>query len=365
MPAALGSDTGGSVRIPSALCGLTGLKTTYGLVSLYGAVPLSTTLDTIGPLAHTAEDVALLTAAIAGPDPHDPATLGAPRVDFADALTLAPDVRGMRIACLAPEQFPAYIDDEVVRARHQAIDVLRVLGATVEEVRAPIDFDDIAVRVGKLLAAEAYAYHRGHIEDAALPFDPWVRKRVLGGKSISAADYIGDLTAMRRAQAAFAAWMHGRDALLTPTSADHRGTRRGRRRSDGATRRVHARGQLSGRLRAVAARRLFGHRPADRRAAGRRAVRGSHARATRSRVPGRDGLAPAAAGAAGRHASARNMIHRSASSMCRVGTGLRPARPSGIFCSPNCSGIRPNRHRSNVAHGCLQAMNSTLRRSLR
>jgi len=217
VPAAIGSDTGGSVRIPSALCGLTGLKTTYGLVSLHGAVPLSTTLDTIGPIAHTVEDVALLTAAIAGLDPHDPATRGAPRVDFGDALALAPDVRGMRIACLAPEQFPAYIDDEVVRARHLAIDVLRDLGAQVEDVRAPIDFDDIAARVGKLLAAEAYAYHRGHIEDAKLPFDPWVRKRVLGGKSISAADYIGDLTAMRRAQATFATWMHGRDALLTPT----------------------------------------------------------------------------------------------------------------------------------------------------
>jgi aspartyl-tRNA(Asn)/glutamyl-tRNA(Gln) amidotransferase subunit A len=186
-------------------------------VSLYGAVPLSTTLDTIGPIAHTVDDVALLTAAIAGPDPHDPATLGAPRVDFADALSLAPDVRGMRIACLAPEQFPAYIDDEVVRVRHQAIDVLRALGATVEEVRAPIDFDEIAARVGKLIAAEAYAFHRGYIEDPKLPIDPWVRKRVLGGKAISAADYIGDLTAMRRAQAAFAAWMHGRDALLTPT----------------------------------------------------------------------------------------------------------------------------------------------------
>ena len=216
-PAAIGSDTGGSVRIPSALCGLTGLKTTYGLVSLHGAVPLSTTLDTIGPIGHTVEDVALLTAAIAGPDPHDPATLGAPRVDFGDALALAPDVRGMRIACLASEQFPAYIDDEVVRARHAAIDVLRALGAEVEEVRAPIDFDDIAARVGKLIAAEAYAFHRGYIEDATLPIDPWVRKRVLGGKVISAADYIGDLAAMRHAQAAFAAWMRGRDALLTPT----------------------------------------------------------------------------------------------------------------------------------------------------
>src|SRR4029453_599352 len=86
VPAAIGSDTGGSVRIPAALCGLTGLKTTYGLISLHGAVPLSTLLDTIGPLAHTVDDCALLTAAMAGDDPHDPGTRGAPVVDFAGAL---------------------------------------------------------------------------------------------------------------------------------------------------------------------------------------------------------------------------------------------------------------------------------------
>jgi len=217
VPAAIGSDTGGSVRIPASLCGLTGLKTTYGLVSLRGAVPLSTSLDTIGPLAHTAEDVALLTAAMAGPDRADPPTLAAPRVDFGDALARAPDVRGLAIACLAPEQFPAAIDDEVVRARHEAVDVLRQRGAQVADVRAPIDFDDIAARVGRLLACEAYAYHRAYIEDTTLPIDPWVRRRTLGGKGVTAADYIGELAAMRRAQAAFAAWMRGYDALLTPT----------------------------------------------------------------------------------------------------------------------------------------------------
>ncbi len=71
-PAAIGSDTGGSIRIPAALCGITGLKPTYGRVSLYGAVPLSGTLDSIGPLARTVEDAALLTAAMSGPDPTRP-----------------------------------------------------------------------------------------------------------------------------------------------------------------------------------------------------------------------------------------------------------------------------------------------------
>jgi aspartyl-tRNA(Asn)/glutamyl-tRNA(Gln) amidotransferase subunit A len=217
VPAAIGSDTGGSVRIPAALCGLTGLKTTYGLISLYGAVPLSTTLDSIGPLAHTVDDVALLTAAMAGPDARDTATLAAPSVTFEEALARAPDLRGMRIACLPREQFPRYVEGDVVRARDQAIAVLRTLGADLADVRAPFDFDDIAAHLGKILAAEAYALHRAYIENDALPIDPWVRKRILGGKGISAADYLGDLAVMRKTRAAFATWMHGYDALLTPT----------------------------------------------------------------------------------------------------------------------------------------------------
>jgi hypothetical protein len=195
---AIGSDTGGSVRIPAALCGITGLKTTYGLISLHGAVPLSSTLDSIGPLAHTVDDVALLTAAMAGPDPHDTATLGLPPIAWQEALARAPDLRGMRIACLAREQFPGYIEPDVVRVRDEAIAVLRSLGADLAEVRVPIDFDDVAARLGKVLAAEAYAFHRAYIEDEALDIDPWVRKRTLGGKAISAADYLGDLAAMRR-----------------------------------------------------------------------------------------------------------------------------------------------------------------------
>ena len=216
-PAAIGSDTGGSIRIPASLCGLTGLKTTYGLISLYGAVPLSTTLDSLGPLTHTVEDAALLTAAMAGPDPRDPTTRGAPHFDVAAALAGDPDIRGMRITALAAEQFTADVVPDVRRAHEAMIAVLRDLGATVEEARVPIDFEDLMLRNGRLIATEAYAFHRGYIEDEKLPIDPWVRKRLLGGKSISAADYIDDLEFKRRASAQFADWMHGRDALLTPT----------------------------------------------------------------------------------------------------------------------------------------------------
>jgi len=128
-----------------------------------------------------------------------------------------PDVRGLRITALATEQFPSNTLPDVIRTRDEAIAVLRDLGAIVEESRVPVDFENSAVRIGRLIAAEAYAFHRAYIEDEAQLFDPWFRKRTLGGKAISAADYIDELTEMRRAGAAFRDWMRGRDAVLTPT----------------------------------------------------------------------------------------------------------------------------------------------------
>ncbi len=216
-PAAIGSDTGGSIRIPASLTGITGLKPTYGLTSLAGVVPLANTLDSVGPLTRTVEDAALLTAVIAGPDPRDSATLAAPRVDFDAALADEPDVRGMRVIALAAEQFPSYIEPDIVRARDDAIALLRELGAIVEEARFPFDLDDLALRNGRIIAAEAWALHREYIEDATLAIDPWVRKRTVGGKSIGAAEYIEELAHRKRAAAEFSAWMHGRDAVLTPT----------------------------------------------------------------------------------------------------------------------------------------------------
>jgi aspartyl-tRNA(Asn)/glutamyl-tRNA(Gln) amidotransferase subunit A len=216
-PAAIGSDTGGSIRIPSALCGLTGLKPTYGLVSLYGAVPLSSTLDSIGPLAHSVDDAALLVAAMAGPDPLDRATESAPRVDFAAAISGAPHVAGMRITALADAQFPSYTLADVVHARDAAMAVLRDRGAIVDESPVPLDFEALALANGRIIAAEAWALHGAYIEDETLDIDPWVRTRVISGKTISADEYRGLIEARRPVMAAFADWMRGRDALLTPT----------------------------------------------------------------------------------------------------------------------------------------------------
>ena len=216
-PAAIGSDTGGSIRIPAALCGLTGLKPSYGVVSLAGVFPLATSLDSLGPIARTVEDAAILTAVMSGLDPRDPATLAAPAIDFAGTLAEEPDLRGMRVTALGAEQFTVPVQSDVLAARTEAIATLRSLGATVEEARAPFDLEDVMLRNGRIIAAESYALHRAYIEDESLEIDPWVRKRVLGGKSLSAADYIDEFAARKRIAAGFAEWMRGRDALLTPT----------------------------------------------------------------------------------------------------------------------------------------------------
>ncbi len=124
----------------------------------------------------------------------------------------------MRITALASERLSRRHATRTWSApTTTAIVALRDLGARIDEASFPFDFDDVMVKNGRIIAAEAYAIHRTYIEDEALDIDPWVRRRVLGGKSIIAADYIDDLAARKRAAAAFADWMREHDALLTPT----------------------------------------------------------------------------------------------------------------------------------------------------
>ena len=211
-PAAIGSDTGGSVRIPAALNGITGLKTSGGLISTAGVFPLSRTLDTIGPMTRTARDAALLTAAMLGPaaDAARPFAACAAAVD--DDLSLA----GLRIAVLPPAQYPLAVAPDVARAVDEAQRVLRALGARVAERAFPFAFDDLMRRNGQVIAAEAYAVHRAYIEDERLPIGAGVRRRVLGGKAIVAADYIDAQLHRQVARAQWIDWMRDCDALLTP-----------------------------------------------------------------------------------------------------------------------------------------------------
>ncbi|WP_434645171.1 amidase [Achromobacter piechaudii] len=215
-PAALGSDTGGSVRIPAALNGVTGLKTTRGLISLHGAVALSTTLDSIGPLTRDTRDAMLLTALMAGADPHDPLTQNQPALQLREPGIGAQPLRGVRIALMPPSQHPISVESDALSALDNARRVLVDLGADVAETAFPFDFHEMMLRNGQIIAAEAYALHRDYIEDPAQPIGQYVRARVLSGKGVSAADYIAALNAHAQARQAWLAWMRDIDAVLTP-----------------------------------------------------------------------------------------------------------------------------------------------------
>ena len=181
-----GSDTGGSIRIPAALCGIVGLKPTYGLVSRYGLTPLSWSLDHPGPMVRTVEDAALSMNAIAGYDPNDVASARVEVPDYTTALT--GDVRGLRIGVVR-EYFEAPLDPEVERAVRDAIGVLESLGAEVTEVSFPM-FNDSQAISGAILMAEAAAYHRDLLATDGDKLYAPVRVRLEAGLFVSAADYL-------------------------------------------------------------------------------------------------------------------------------------------------------------------------------
>jgi aspartyl-tRNA(Asn)/glutamyl-tRNA(Gln) amidotransferase subunit A len=179
MPAALGTDTGGSIRNPASLCGLVGLKPTYGLVSRRGVMPNAFSYDHAGPLTWTVADCALILQAIAGHDPNDPASARQPVPDYPAALT--GDIRGLRIGVLRHlyEENVA-VAPEVKAAMEAAYDVLRGLGATLEEVRIrpAQDYYDV-----KLIGAEAELYS---VHEKALRSDPGQFGEDFLGRSLAA-----------------------------------------------------------------------------------------------------------------------------------------------------------------------------------
>ena len=183
---ATGSDTGGSIRIPAALCGIVGLKPTYGLVSRYGLTPLSWSLDHPGPMVRTVEDAALAMNAIAGYDPKDVASANVTVPDYTESLT--EDIRGLRIG-VPKEYFEAPLDPEVRQSVQNALSQFESMGAEVREVSFPMFEQSQAISTAVLLA-EAAAYYRDIVEkDGDKVYEP-VRLRLQAGLFISAADYL-------------------------------------------------------------------------------------------------------------------------------------------------------------------------------
>ena len=211
--AALGSDTGGSVRIPAGACGIVGLKPTYGLVSRHGVFPLSHSLDTVGPMTRTVRDTAIILNAIAGHDSRDLSSADRPRQDYTAGLDNG--VRGLRIG-VPQEYFYDSIDDEVTDAIKAAIGILQGLGAIVEEVLIPVLGQSIPIS-GAILITEASEVHMDSLRNRPEDFGGDVRGRLQIGAATSAVDYIK----AQRARVVFnrevAEVMKTYDLLLAPT----------------------------------------------------------------------------------------------------------------------------------------------------
>ncbi len=211
VPLALGSDTGGSIRVPSALCGTTGIKPTYGLVPRTGVASLSWTLDHVGPMARTAEDLALVLAVIAGGDGQDPTTHTAvPLVEAAPGR-----IAGMRIG-VPRVWFTERVDRAVLDAHAAAVDRFAALGAEI----VPIEFDDleaIDAECWTVFYGELAANQEANAATADL-FDAGTRARFDVAFTPTAADYLRSLRRRPLVQAAMVARMDeaGVDVVLTP-----------------------------------------------------------------------------------------------------------------------------------------------------
>ena len=216
----LGSDTGGSVRIPAAVCGVVGLKPTYGRVSKFGVSVLSWSLDTCGPLARTIEDAALVLEAIAGHDPRDPTSSRRPVGRYAAGLEPSTSsgeaVRGLRVG-VPKEGFWERLDSEVESAVRGAIGKLAELGAAVEELSIP--WVEHAFAPANMISwVESAAYHRTWQDHWAHDYGEELQQRVLIGRAMSGPDYLMAQQARRAIVERTRALYDRIDLLATPTS---------------------------------------------------------------------------------------------------------------------------------------------------
>src|SRR6266446_4289613 len=202
---ALGTDTGGSCRIPAAFNGIVGFKPTQRRVPLEGGVPLSSTLDSFGPLARTVGCCAVLDAVLAG----EPVKPLQPR-----------PIKGMRLAVPTTVALDD-LEEEVARTFERALETLSRQGALIERIEVP-EFLDVGVMntKGGFAASESYAWHRYLLTSKGDVYDPRVSLRILRGESISAADYIDLLNARRSLIARAEKRLAPYDALVLPTTAN-------------------------------------------------------------------------------------------------------------------------------------------------
>jgi aspartyl-tRNA(Asn)/glutamyl-tRNA(Gln) amidotransferase subunit A len=212
--AALGSDTGGSIRMPAHFCGVTGLKTTVGRVSRAGAMPLSQSLDTVGPLAQSAEDCALLLGLMAGADPEDLTASTLPVPDYMAATRGS--IKGLKIG--VPTAF--YVDDldpEVARVLDETTATLKKEGAEIVSVELP-DQRQLQGACQLILAAEAAALHKRWMIERPQDYGAQVLMRLQNGLAVPAVSYLEAMRWRGPALAAYLAAVAGTDAVIAPVA---------------------------------------------------------------------------------------------------------------------------------------------------
>jgi aspartyl-tRNA(Asn)/glutamyl-tRNA(Gln) amidotransferase subunit A len=212
--AALGSDTGGSIRMPAHFCGVTGLKTTVGRISRAGAMPLSQSLDTVGPLARSVEDCALLLGLMAGADPEDPTAITGPVPDYAAATTGS--IKGLTIG--VPSAF--YVDDldsEVAGILEATVAVLKREGATIVQVELP-DQRQLTAACQLVLAVEAAAFHKRWMIERPQDYGAQVLMRLQNGLAIPGVSYLEAVRWRGPALSAHLAATSGVDAVIAPVA---------------------------------------------------------------------------------------------------------------------------------------------------
>jgi aspartyl-tRNA(Asn)/glutamyl-tRNA(Gln) amidotransferase subunit A len=215
---ALGSDTGGSIRGPASMCGIVGIKPTFGRVSNFGVVPLSWSQDHCGPMTWTVEDAAIMLQAIAGYDPRDPTTADVPVPDYRAGLR--DGVRGLTVG--VPREYfyedAPGVDAQVIRAAERALETLAELGAEIREVEIPhIKYAQMANQV--ITLSEAFSFHETNLKTRRQDYGNMVRNRFMLGGLLSASDYNQALRMRRVIKDEMAAALRQADVLVTPTYA--------------------------------------------------------------------------------------------------------------------------------------------------
>jgi aspartyl-tRNA(Asn)/glutamyl-tRNA(Gln) amidotransferase subunit A len=211
--ASLGSDTGGSIRIPSSACGVVGLKPTYGRVSRYGAIPLAWSLDHAGPITKTVEDAAIMLGAIAGADPNDASAASRPVPDYRREMMKG--VRGLRLG-IPRQYFFDDIDPEIRAAVDKAIRELESLGATTVEVDIP-NLDNCAAMEAHITLVEATSYHEPYLQRQPDDYSPEVRVNLEAGRYLLGTDYVKSQRARTLLQHNFNEAFKHADVIVSPT----------------------------------------------------------------------------------------------------------------------------------------------------